>query len=197
MKPKQTFFEKCVGKKWKFYGVDGNLFKLGPCIFEAIEDPDDGYRSYLGSVEVRPNKTGGAIFFKRALATVELVETGTSTYDGFSLVDVKDDHIWLRVGTDTSEDYYPSFVFDYLPKPQVVPGSLVVVPETTPTQVVVPEPTLTAKGLARILSEELERDLWGAIDPNLFRDIAEGRQETEAQDMLEVLERVVRRLEEF
>jgi len=35
--------------------------------------------------------------------------------DGYCLVD-EDNHVWLVIGTDESDDWYPFFVCDYHPK---------------------------------------------------------------------------------
>jgi myo-inositol-hexaphosphate 3-phosphohydrolase len=106
-------FEELIGKELKFYGVDGNTFKLENTVFEALENEDDGYRSYLKSVEVKD--PSGLIFFRRSIAKVRM-ETGEGDFDGFRLVDVKNGHTWLRLGTDRGDCYYPHFVFEYTPK---------------------------------------------------------------------------------
>jgi hypothetical protein len=36
--------------------------------------------------------------------------------NGVRFVDVKDGHVWLRFGTDNTDDYYPYFVFEYKPR---------------------------------------------------------------------------------
>ena len=103
-----------LGKKFGFYGVDNNCFKLGRKVYEAIEDESDGYRSYLGSIEV-VNLDG--IFFNKPLGYVEVRDSGQGgDFEGYEVVDVQDGHVWLRVGTDYADDYYPVFVFDYQPK---------------------------------------------------------------------------------
>ena len=38
-------------------------------------------------------------------------------FTGWVLTDVESDHVWLTVGTDYGEDYYPCFMFDYQPDP--------------------------------------------------------------------------------
>jgi hypothetical protein len=114
MKKKEFNFDSLVGKKYKFYGVDNNQFKLGSVVFEAIEDEGDGYRSYLNSVIVKDVEK--SIFFKRAIADVWLVQEDDGYFDGYKLIDIEDGHIWLRFGTDNSDDYYPWFVFEYSPK---------------------------------------------------------------------------------
>lgn len=62
---------------------------------------------------------------------------------------------------------------------------------------------LSVRGLARILHEEFERDLWGAIEPDLFARVADPTDEDENENeedpdaiaLERVLERVVARLE--
>ena len=96
---------------YAFYGVNGNSFKLGSVIFEAIEDPDDGYRSYLETIRI----TTKGHFHKRPLAYVQILSTSTEVYEGYILYSPDTNHIWLRVGTDNIDDYYPYFVFNYIP----------------------------------------------------------------------------------
>lgn len=107
-------FDDLVGKTMSFYGVDNNWFKLDRKVYEAVENEDDGYRSYLGSVEVVDRKD--LIFFKRRLARVTVEEYGDGSFYGYVLRDVSDGHVWLRFGTNNSDDYYPWFVFEYQPK---------------------------------------------------------------------------------
>lgn len=115
MKKVEEFnFDSLVGKKYSFYGVDNNQFKLGRVAYEAIENEDDGLRSYLGSVIVKNIKK--SIFFRQAIADVYLISIDEGYFTGYQLVDVKDSHVWLRFGTDNSDDYYPWFVFEYSPK---------------------------------------------------------------------------------
>jgi len=99
-------------KLYSFYGVDSQLFKLGSIVFEALENPDDGYRSYLESCTITKN-TG--TFFNQPLANVYYKNTYSETdIEGFDLID-ESGHVWLTVGTDYN-DYYPYFVFCYEPK---------------------------------------------------------------------------------
>lgn len=108
--------DKLLGKPLGFYGVDGNIFKIGRYILETIENPDDGYRSFLECVElVQPSSE--LVLFDRPIAKVCLSKIEINNgFDGYYLVDVQDKHIWLRFGTDRVDDYYPCFVFSYMPK---------------------------------------------------------------------------------
>ncbi len=106
------------GLEADFYGVDNECFKLEQFVFEAVEDPDDGYRSCMQEVRMKDD-TEGLIFFTTPLARVRVTENSDSVddFDGYALVDVKDGHEWLVFGTSESSDYYPSFIFCYTPKP--------------------------------------------------------------------------------
>jgi len=55
--------------------------------------------------------------------------------------------------------------------------------------------TITAKQLAQIMFEELEREAWGDIDPCWFKpEENSGESDEDAQALMGVLERVVQRL---
>jgi hypothetical protein len=112
-----------AGLEADFYGVDCHSFKLDNCVFEAVEDESDGFRSCMEEVRMKDD-TAGLIFFQTPIARVR-VEDADSSYDmrgfnrgfdGYKLVDVKDGHVWLMFGTDDPTDYYPSFSFYYQTK---------------------------------------------------------------------------------
>lgn len=117
--------ESMVGKQFNFYGVCMNEFKLNSLVWEAIEDESDGYRSYLQSIE-KTNST--AIFFPSPLDVIKVVSTerevrengkSFNDFEGYLLSSVSDDHVWLRIGTNCSDSYYPYFVFDYTPRTEI------------------------------------------------------------------------------
>jgi hypothetical protein len=63
-------FDRLIDQEFDFYGVDNYQFKLGDAIWEAIEDPSDGYRSMLDTVERKD--TAGSIFFGQPVARVRV-----------------------------------------------------------------------------------------------------------------------------
>ena len=93
---------------YDFYGVYNNRFKLGDTVFEAFENEDDGYRSYLETISL----TDPSGIFSRVPFAQVFVQ---SFEDGIRLVDANTSHIWLKVYTKRSDDYYPMFRFDYKP----------------------------------------------------------------------------------
>lgn len=105
-----------IGPTWDFYGVDNNFFKIDGLVLEAMEDPDDGYRSALAEVRVaKDTDKYKPTFFTQPIAQVKIREIENPERYGWELVD-SSGHAWLRIGTDTSEDYYPCFLFSYEPK---------------------------------------------------------------------------------
>jgi hypothetical protein len=105
-----------------FYGIDNLRFKLAEQVFEAIEDESDGYRSYLESIKVVRNPED--IFRDQPIALVRVVEAEIDLdeedgypfrFRGYNLVDPTG-HIWLQIGTSSTDAYYPSFRFLYNPK---------------------------------------------------------------------------------
>lgn len=117
-------FLNLLGAEVEYYGADSgdNTFNIDGVVFKVLEDPDDGYRSYLNTVDY--TNEHNSIFFKSPLALVRI-----ETYDiredseylsqanqGYQLVDIADDHVWLRFGTHNYDDYYPMFIFNHYPK---------------------------------------------------------------------------------
>lgn len=118
-------FAALVGGVFPFYGVDTNCFKLGLSVWQVMEDPSDGYRSYMDTVLLR-DPVG--IYSPRSLADVRIgyIEANyeemegsvitSNDFSGYTLTDVKDGHLWLAFGNDDYNDYYPMFLFKFFPK---------------------------------------------------------------------------------
>lgn len=97
------------------WGMDGN-------IYIAHEDPDDGYRSHLDFIDEfnRPypsDKFGSAY---ESCLNIKVVGKwkGHSEIGGCEIIEFvdKSGHVWLEVGTDNVNDYYPFFVATWYPK---------------------------------------------------------------------------------
>jgi hypothetical protein len=109
-------FVSMVGGKYDFYGMTHDAVKLNDMIFEVLEDPDDGYRSFLGAVRIA-DKDSNHVFFRTPIARVEIKPVDISEkFSGYYFIDVKDNHRWVEIGTKYLDDYYPSFVCKYNPK---------------------------------------------------------------------------------
>jgi hypothetical protein len=133
----RTHFQNLTGMELDYYGADAgdHTFKVDDIVFKVLEDPNDGYRSCLGTIDY--TNEHNSIFFGTPVARVR-IETYDSAepdgrpdrnergeddddYDhgvcqGYRLVDVTDSHVWLEFGTDNYDDYYPCFIFRHVPK---------------------------------------------------------------------------------
>lgn len=107
-------FQDMIAGTHKFYGVDNNCFKIGFHTFEAVENADDGYRSFMDCVALKTDNE--LIFFGHSIANIR-IEVLSDDVKIYRFVDTDDGHIWLAFGTDHTDDYYPYFVFQYNPKP--------------------------------------------------------------------------------
>ena len=127
-------YMKLVGCEFDFHGAQGVFIRLNDIVYEFLEDPDDGYRSHLGAVRITPasEHTG---FFPNPIAKVILVSTDDkeswpdewtpppmpgeycdAPFQGFYFIDADDYHVWVQVGTEYMDSYYPCFVTHYSPK---------------------------------------------------------------------------------
>ena len=93
------------------YGENGNgVFSIDGVTYEAVEDPDDGYRSYLDEIKVtKPVKK---------MYEVPVVVEFNDPDDKYELVfrDKRNQKTILSLGTNYIDDYYPSYFFDYTPQ---------------------------------------------------------------------------------
>lgn len=97
---------------YSFYGVFSNKFKLGSIVFEARENPDDGYRSYLESIPMIKSES--------TFSSKPFINVYFTCVDDFIHLKDETGHTWLSVGTNRSDDYYPYFVFDYTPRTDLI-----------------------------------------------------------------------------
>ncbi len=84
-------------------------FQLGTLTFYADEDESDGYRSALRTCETRDTAPDRAVS-ELVVAKVWVREAKHTRLTGWELVD-KSGHVWLTIGTDEADDYYPAFRF--------------------------------------------------------------------------------------
>ena len=141
MEMAMNHFLSFYGTVLDYYGADAadKTFMVDKIVFKVLEDPDDGYRSYLGTMDYTNDHRDRAksIFFKNPIAQVKIMPFdhdpghdredqrpgelivdyfGRQATNGYKIVDVIDGHVWLEIGTDYTDDYYPYFVFRHQPK---------------------------------------------------------------------------------
>lgn len=90
-------------------------FVLDGKVYTACEDDNDGYRSALGSL-----KEGGEVKNRfasvRVLCCMRTANGHGGTDETLVMRDVITGKEALEVGTDNTDDYYPSFVADFRPQ---------------------------------------------------------------------------------
>jgi hypothetical protein len=123
-KGKATFAD-LVGTTQDFYGTDGNKFKIGDYVFEALQDDNDGYRSSLGDIVPAegnfPSKAYCRVRVEEVNSGIQMKEAdggaGLFMDSGYALRDLKSGEVLAAFGTDNEDDYYPCFVFwEFTPK---------------------------------------------------------------------------------
>lgn len=89
-------------------------FRLDGIIFVATEDPDDGYRSSMDDIQVDPSDAK----IKNVFPGVQVLcrMSGKHNTVILEVVNLKNNKLVLEVGTDDTEDYYPSFVSSFNPE---------------------------------------------------------------------------------
>jgi len=114
-----TFVEKVKMYEWRDDLEDANCirFRLDGVVYTATEDPSDGYRSYLGKLFVSPTDELRNVFQPcRVLVRKKPDDRYGNTNDTLEMIDVVTGKTVLEVGTDNSDDYYPSFVSAFWPE---------------------------------------------------------------------------------
>lgn len=101
--------------------ANGIAWSMDEKIYMAFEDANDGYRSSMASLLVAE---GCAYNFwdpdylgKRQVTCRMVTEGYGSAPDVLEVIDVATGHVWLRVGTADTDDYYPWFVAEWHPLP--------------------------------------------------------------------------------
>ena len=90
-------------------------FTLDGVTYRAVEDPDDGYRSYMQELEIVEEKC------KIRVPNVEVLccmkdNTDYEVNDILVFVDTENGEQFLLVGTGNTDDYYPYCVMEYYPE---------------------------------------------------------------------------------
>lgn len=91
--------------------------RLDGKVYAAFENPDDGYRSSMGKFIHFPNAKMTNVFPPvRVLARVRTQDRYSGESEVLELLDVANGKVILEVGTEHTDDYYPSFVASWNPK---------------------------------------------------------------------------------
>ena len=103
-----------VGLTGLYEGADeaSYLFKFDGIVWEALQDELDGYRSCLDYIVYGDKKK---LIQQNKLANVIVEEYNVDNFEGYVLKDVKTNHVWLQIGTQYIDKYYPEAIFRHYP----------------------------------------------------------------------------------
>lgn len=102
-------------EKYRTETVDVVRFVLGGKTYRAIEDPDDGYRSYLKNIEVCDDPVTNNFPPQKVLGKMK-EDSSYGSSDIIQFVDVVTGKVVMEVGTENSADYYPWCVMNWSPE---------------------------------------------------------------------------------
>jgi len=94
-------------------------FKLDGVTYTALEDPSDGYRSYMNSLVIGGRdivNTFSGVEVKGFYLEKDPEATWDDGCDILQLIDTTTNEVVLSIGTANVEDYYPYFVGHFNPK---------------------------------------------------------------------------------
>ncbi len=95
-------------------------FRLDGVTYMAVEDPDDGYRSCCRELEIVDGECRtslpGIIVECKMRDDVHDDIWGTEENDILEFYDIDNKQMFMAVGTGNTTDYYPYFVFEYIPE---------------------------------------------------------------------------------
>lgn len=97
------------------YAEDVNAvrFVLDGVVYQATEDPDDGYRSMLGTIGVIE---GATVKYMFPPVKVRCAMSDEVNEEILHFTDMDNGEIILKIGTDCSDDWYPWCVMEWTPE---------------------------------------------------------------------------------
>jgi hypothetical protein len=91
-------------------------FRLDNTVWVAAEDPSDGYRSSMRDLSVHQGDVMNAFPAVEVFGIYRNSRDHYSRCDILELYDIATGKLVLEVGTDNTDDYYPSFVASFHPE---------------------------------------------------------------------------------
>lgn len=108
-------------KTWGDHFEDANVmrFRLDGKVYTAVENPDDGYRSSMDRLYAADEPISN-VFPPCKVLVRKKPDDRYGRNDTLEMIDVATGKVVIEVGTDNSDDYYPSFVANFMPENMAV-----------------------------------------------------------------------------
>lgn len=107
-------WESVLDKQELFYGSHAHSFKLGNNVWHAMQSLIGIYASELGEV-IKQSAWHHKSYSKDPLAIVIPKFISNDTFRGYSLEDAEKRRTWLRFGTYSPFETYPTFSYTLYP----------------------------------------------------------------------------------
>lgn len=111
-----TFMEKVKRYDEYFEDANGIRFRLDGVIYTAMEDPSDGYRSSMDHLFVSTDAKLVNVFPPIRVLARKKENDQWQVHDTLEVIDLVTGKVVMEVGTDNTDDYYPSFVSAFHPE---------------------------------------------------------------------------------
>ena len=108
-----TSTEKAVDSRHEDFEVV--RFVLDGKTYKAIEDPSDGYRSYLQDLVITDEVISNTFPPQEVIGKMK-EDSDYSVNDTIQFIDAVTGKIVLEVGTNNTDDYYPYCVMNWRPE---------------------------------------------------------------------------------
>ena len=95
-------------------------FILDGVTYTVIEDPDDGYRSSMKEIKVSDVPLTNMFAPIEVIASYKDIDKYGTKGDLLIITDAKNGKVILEIGTEDTNDYYPSFVANWSPENMAV-----------------------------------------------------------------------------
>lgn len=89
-------------------------FELDGQVFEAVENPSDGYRSYMDKLVISNKQVRNRVPETQVVCVYR--DKGYDNCDLLDFIDCKNGKVFLTIGTNHVDDYYPVCIFEYHPE---------------------------------------------------------------------------------
>lgn len=109
-------------KTWgdKFENCQVMRFRLDGNVYTVTEDPDDGYRSSMRDISIGDHPMTNTFVMQKVVGIYRTTGKYGDVKDILELIDGVTGRVVVEVGTDNSDDYYPSFVANFDPTAMVI-----------------------------------------------------------------------------
>jgi len=107
--------EHIIGWMSRLEDCNAMRFRLDGVVYVAIEDPEDGYRSYMRDLMTAESASMTNVFPPVRVVARHRTSGRFDECDILELIDVANGNVIIEVGTENTGDYYPYYIANFHP----------------------------------------------------------------------------------